>query len=140
VVNIHENLSHLLAGMQISIILFRESNLKSYPSLVRQDLLNLLGISAGNGWDTTHRIGQYCRLSFTLIGSFYPSPTLPSFLVLFSFVPTVERALYWRALYQIEGGLLTYAPEIHLSALFWLWKDFCFAVCCEELLWIFRNS
>jgi len=62
--------------------LLRESNLKSYQSLVKQDLLNLLGISAGNGWDTTHRIGQYCRLSFILIGSFYPSPTLPCFIFL----------------------------------------------------------
>jgi hypothetical protein len=55
-------------------------------------------------------------------------------LVLFSFVPTEEKALYRRALYEIEGGLLTYAPESHLSALFWLWKDSCFAIYYVQLL------
>jgi hypothetical protein len=77
------------------------------------------------GWKwVRHNTSDWPILSLV----FYPDWQLlsfppPHFLVLFSFVPTVERALYRRALYQIEGGLLTYAPEIHLSALFWLWKE-----------------
>lgn len=59
-----------------------------------------------------------CLLSW-LAAFILPLP----FHVLFSFVPTEERALCRQALYQIEGRLLTYAPESHLSALFWLGKD-----------------
>lgn len=113
-VNIHEILASS-AGMEISITLFRESNLKSYQSLVKEDLLNLLSILARTWQGTTHRIGQYCRLSFILIGSFYPSPTHPCFIFLCA--------------YRRKSTLLaSFLPDRRKAFNLWSWCPFVYSV------------